>query len=44
MLRWRNFSKFGGGAKEVLALLALGSGSCLEEVSGEDSSVCKVFF
>jgi len=50
MLRWRKFSKFGGGVEEVLALLALGSsepleaGSCLEDVKGVDGGVCKVLF
>ena len=50
MLRWRNLSKFGGGAEEVLALLALGSsgpfvaGSYLEDVKGVVLGVCKVVF
>ena len=49
-MRWRNLSKFGGGAEEVLALLALGSsgpcavGSCLGDVKGADLGACKVVF
>jgi len=49
-LHWRNFSKFGGRAKAVLARLALGSSglfagwSCLEDVRSVDLSVCEVLF